>query len=707
MNDWLCRGLGLLTLCCFSLFSFAQNLQNGLIAHYPFKNNARDAHGTHHGQVYGAQMTEDRFGRPNHAYLFDGFNDYIDVPVDAFLTPNYTYSLWAQISEPLGWGTYQYAFWIGGTGADQGVGVSNAANNVTGWIYGSYLVSPQPAVAFITDGLSPTPGRWYHLVAVRETSFIRFYVDGVLVGQATTQGRLPAYSLNPYMAIGARLTSGQFFRGKIDDIRLYDRPLSTEEVTELYKEQPEKSSTTIKVKTQPGVRCGGQRLTVAFDTTGKYFEDNEFRVQLAQKGQSFVDVGGSSTGSPVTVSLPTEVSAEAAYEIRVVASSPSTISDTVAMAALLPPPVASLSGSSTITTGQAAILRLELAGVGPWAVELSNGQTLTNIREELLHIRVEPAGTTSYTIRSVRTAECGPGETKGEAAITVMEPNPANPPNLLAFYPFSGSAQDVYGQNHGQVFGASLTTDRFGRANQAYVFNGFYSYIRVNGASFRQPTYTYSFWAQLDRTPSFNSCDYLLTVGGWNGDQGISISNGGNGVTGWTFGSYLINPVPAVAFVSDGGLPQVGRWYHLTAVREPTQLRFYVNGMLVAQTSTQGRAPYYGIDPVVTFGGRFTNMQDFHFNGKLDDIRIYNRPLTTAEVVALYNLECTYSTIKAGDWNDPTVWACGQIPTLADDVQIRHAIRVPNNVVASARTVSYLDGGAVTLGMNAHLFIIP
>lgn len=45
--------------------------------------------------------------------------------------------------------------------------------------------------------------------------------------------------------------------------------------------------------------------------------------------------------------------------------------------------------------------------------------------------------------------------------------------DLVGFYPFNGNANDTSGNGyHGTVYGAALTTDRFGNENSAYIFNG-------------------------------------------------------------------------------------------------------------------------------------------------------------------------------------------------------------------------------------------
>jgi hypothetical protein len=73
---------------------------------------------------------------------------------------------------------------------------------------------------------------------------------------------------------------------------------------------------------------------------------------------------------------------------------------------------------------------------------------------------------------------------------------------LIACYPFNSNAVDATGNgNNGIVSGASLTTDRFGKANSAYNFDG-NSYISVSPDQFKNQSYTYATWVNLDVIPT-------------------------------------------------------------------------------------------------------------------------------------------------------------------------------------------------------------
>jgi len=113
---------------------------------------------------------------------------------------------------------------------------------------------------------------------------------------------------------------------------------------------------------------------------------------------------------------------------------------------------------------------------------------------------------------------------------------------LVACYPFNANAKDESGNgNNGTVNGATLTTDRFGKANSAYNFDGYTQFIEVSANQFQNNNYSFSIWANPDVTPPTNTYFYPFSVGGsGGGDQSIDLSNSANGATGWTFGGYSL-----------------------------------------------------------------------------------------------------------------------------------------------------------------------
>ncbi|MCP1385176.1 LamG domain-containing protein [Runella salmonicolor] len=241
-------------LCCAVKQTFAQNIRQGIIACYSFDGNAKDGIGNNDGLVRGATLTEDRYGKANSAYSFNGIDNYIEIKGDNFKNTTYTLALWAYpIKNPAG-NQYHYAISIGGAGGDQSIDISNGAFNAIGWTIGTYLVSPTPLTTFCAAGVLPELNKWYHIVATRDNQKIRLYVDGAFICESSTQGLLPNYGTNTVMTIGRRAQGGQFLAAKIDDVVIYNRVLSDAEVVGLYNQlpcgvQPSLSQSTI---TEPG-----------------------------------------------------------------------------------------------------------------------------------------------------------------------------------------------------------------------------------------------------------------------------------------------------------------------------------------------------------------------------------------------------------------------------------------------------------------------
>ncbi len=59
------------------------------------------------------------------------------------------------------------------------------------------------------------------------------------------------------------------------------------------------------------------------------------------------------------------------------------------------------------------------------------------------------------------------------------------------------------------------------------------------------------------------------------------------------------------------------------------------------------------------------------------------------------------STLKAGLWNDPTVWSGGLVPTTTDVVAIGHAVSLPASYTANVHQVRYTTGGRLNIGVGA------
>jgi hypothetical protein len=210
-------------------------LTNGLVAYYPFNGNANDASGNgNNGTVYGATLTTDRFGIANSAYAFDGTNSYIDIPQNPVLdslTTNFTLSAWI-------WQTV-----ITNTAEilnKQSSGFSD------GWVFDT-VINCTPNVPLLrlecANGPCNVTGtsqyslmQWHHFVGTVSGSVANVYIDGILNGSGNV-GNIPSNTLDIWIGSAhpsARSTFPACFNGIIDDIRIYNVAMSSNEVQQLY-----------------------------------------------------------------------------------------------------------------------------------------------------------------------------------------------------------------------------------------------------------------------------------------------------------------------------------------------------------------------------------------------------------------------------------------------------------------------------------------
>ncbi len=212
-------------------------------------------------------------------------------------------------------------------------------------------------------------------------------------------------------------------------------------------------------------------------------------------------------------------------------------------------------------------------------------------------------------------------------ALAVIQKATAQTP--VAYYPFSGNADDVIGSINGTVDGATLTTDRFGNANSAYSFDGVDDFIDIGSINFAGNDYSISFWVQLNSVTSDNAI--------FSGANPLFLTN--------TFvlseinsgmGRFLHrNPAGTTGGVDLAGQQSIplSNWTFISCVKQGTTLLYYVNGVL-DNSVTNAAATNISSAIYVELGRLRNGSSTFirYLNGKLDEVKIYNTALTASQV---------------------------------------------------------------------------
>ncbi|WP_375448311.1 LamG-like jellyroll fold domain-containing protein [uncultured Fibrella sp.] len=204
---------------------------NGLVAYYPFNGNARDGSGRGiDGTVNGVTYITDRKGS-NTAVYFNGSSNITFNTVPTTVTDNFSISIWLSISSL----------------SQQATFISNGANDgsrLDGYSFGMGLGSPSSSLSLLfgtgtgsfslgLDTFASTDvNKWVHLVMVRTSGQNKFYWNGTLRTSASV-GSVPTTPTK--FTIGSS-GSVRFFKGSLDDVRMYNRVLTDSEIQALYTE---------------------------------------------------------------------------------------------------------------------------------------------------------------------------------------------------------------------------------------------------------------------------------------------------------------------------------------------------------------------------------------------------------------------------------------------------------------------------------------
>ena len=219
-----------------------KKLGAGLVAYYPFNGNVNDESGNNlHGSAYQSYSSPDINGVPDKAFFFNGVHGgYISVPDNAALNLGKTgsISLWASIHSyvPRGNGIYWYILGKGIRGLWSTDGFCIFYHNSDKVIYGVLENKNQRHTFDKVSFGKPSPNEWHHLVMVWDGSFLKAYIDGQLFGTPIKQTIVPPETPDN-LIIGKKPSSKPdgYFDGTLDQIRIYSRALSEEEIITLYK----------------------------------------------------------------------------------------------------------------------------------------------------------------------------------------------------------------------------------------------------------------------------------------------------------------------------------------------------------------------------------------------------------------------------------------------------------------------------------------
>ena len=259
---------GFLGIACLFSMTLCAQVERGLVADFSFnKASAMDRISGRQAKAVGVSYVNDRFGNPRSAcYLHGNYESYINLGTDSALKPKSgTVSLWIKIDAVMEKGNgipvNPIILAKNGFGDDFFEGYFLEYNYESKRIVATTSCDSARQVTLSSNDAFALQ-EWHHLAITYDRHFLSLYVDGVNEIQMAKNFE-SCFDHDDSVMIGntANTKNKRFLNGSIDDIRIFNRVLSPQEVGELYREaDPNEYRTVLRWISAAGLIVLGMAL---------------------------------------------------------------------------------------------------------------------------------------------------------------------------------------------------------------------------------------------------------------------------------------------------------------------------------------------------------------------------------------------------------------------------------------------------------------
>lgn len=210
--------------------------------------------------------------------------------------------------------------------------------------------------------------------------------------------------------------------------------------------------------------------------------------------------------------------------------------------------------------------------------------------------------------------------------------------SLIGYFPFDNDVNDYskYHNNGSFNFG-DFTSGIIGKALQ---FDGVNSFVEIPHKDFyNSDEKTVMFWFYKNNdfirdTPGLVDAEGLLFKSwdtGLDRDISISISNQ---IPPFDIYAKIGNGTNSLLEVRTSNFIQPRRWYHVAVMIDKQNVKLYLNGQLTAKTPFSGRIVHNN-SPIIVGKASVYSHSTRYFNGKIDDLRIYNKTFDESDIIKI------------------------------------------------------------------------
>ena len=619
----------------------------GKVADYQFNGDGTDETTFgNHADISSATLATDRFGFGNSALLMNGTSSEVRAANGAQLNSGTTtVSFWVKVNSLPGngeaflfsYGGWQERFKLSLPTHGKVVWTTNHTNGISDMDAGG--------------GNELPVGIWKQVVVVHDGTSDKIFIDGVLKATKAVAGLL-----NPTtkpLGIGYNaIDGGNWFDGLLDDIAIYNYALSDTEIGALYTTE----------STFPGPQ---NELVASYSLNGNGTDDSQFSndailaagatavanrhgwASNAMTGHATAANSAALQSDFTTISFWAKPnSIPASGEVYLLSNGGWQERWKISMPSHGKPVFTTHAGGnccSDMDSGTPLTVgtwtHIVMVHDGTSDIIYYNGvkvneKTVTGTLDKTKYPLgmgwdpIDESGDFDGALDDIQIYNRALNAVEISALYTAQNPAPVVAGNLVADYKSSGNANDATGyHNHAVVQGAQLSTDRFGKSNQAYSFNGVnQSLVAANSPQLNSANTTISFWVKPAAFPASGEV-FILSNGGWQERWKISMPGHGKPVFTTHAGGNCCSDL-------DSGTPlTLGTWTHVVMTHDGAKDIIYFDGVQVNEKNAPGALDVttkplgIGFDPIDN---------NYFFNGSLDEVQVYNVALNAAEVAALY-----------------------------------------------------------------------
>ena len=624
------------------------DIESGLVGYWPLDGDATDASGTGlHGTINGNVVpTTDRFGYADSAMLFPGAtNSYIELgdPAELQITGAMTLAAWVRIDSYETNG--RIIARIGST--------RSYSLNVEGEQYG-HVGAFQVAAAgddlrIVTtaDRIDFGPDEWFHIAGTFEPSVaMKIYINGELDNTLTDNIPDTQFIANTVRIGKSGYTWGQF-PGSIDEVRVYDRALSADDIYELgttliatSPDPPDGAEdvTSPLLQWKPGATAAFHDVYVG---TTPDLGPEDFQTQNSKVLMMYWHQPGLSSNTTYYWRID-EVEADA---VTVHTGDVWSFS-TPPLAAYDPDPpdgaeFVPTEADLSWTAGYEAFSHDVYFGTDETAVADGTGDTFKGNVQDPPYDPGPLAKDTTYYWRvdevqsDLTTKHPGP-----VWSFTTVPDMPITDPNLIGWWKLDEGAGRTALDSSGHDHHGTFTGDPqwvAGYDGGALEFDG-QGDDRVSCGTFdvEGSGIAIACWFKADNldTPGNDPRMVSKATGGASNDHWFMISSSRLGSPERKVLRFRLKTDGQTGELKadyDTGTIELNEWIHVVATWDGSMMRIYKNGLEVGSLDKTGTLST-GPTVKVAIGNQPEGAEDRPFDGIIDDVRIYNKPLTAADI---------------------------------------------------------------------------